>query len=136
MLVKGVGNRRVVVYAEGTRFSVGVDLAEVVKFLENLWPWELGHHVRVSGNTLIFEDRIPFERVLVYLLARRGGLTHEEAVKLATSTRQFELSLLAGAFLYRFWVCRINLRRCRYIVDVFAKIVASYKKVVENGITN
>lgn len=105
--------------AEG-RFEVGVGLEEVVSFLGRLWPWEFGHHIVVEDGAVVFRDRLPFERALVYLLARRGKLPPEKTEFLAAPSRLHETALLADVFLYRLWLCKMSSGSCRYVVDVFA----------------
>ncbi|MEM0468575.1 MAG: hypothetical protein QXT27_05210 [Pyrobaculum sp.] len=127
MLIRRRGGRRVVVVAQEGRFEVGVALEEVAEFLKKLWPWEFGRHVAEEDGALVFKDRVPFERALVYLLARRGRLPRADAELLAASLRLHEVSLLADAFLYRLWLCRAEGGGCRRVVDVFAKIAKLYR---------
>ncbi|MEM4898502.1 MAG: hypothetical protein QXR18_09945, partial [Pyrobaculum sp.] len=35
-----------------------VTLKEIKKFIERLWPWELGRHVVEEGGALVFKERI------------------------------------------------------------------------------
>jgi len=130
MLIRRRGSRRVAVVAAEGRFEVGVPLEEVVGFLERLWPWELGRHVEVGDSELVFHDRVPFERTLVYLLARRAGLPPREAEFLASSLRLHEAALLADALLYRLWLCKIGGGSCRRVVDAFAKMARMYREVL------
>ncbi|MGC9051677.1 hypothetical protein [Pyrobaculum sp.] len=130
MLIRRRGAGRVVVVAQEGKFEVGVPLEEVSDFLRKLWPWELGRHVELSDGELVFRDRVPFERALVYLLARRGRLPRADAEILAASLRLHEVSLLADAFLYRLWLCRSEGGNCRRIVDAFARIAKIYRGVL------
>ncbi|AET34267.1 hypothetical protein [Pyrobaculum ferrireducens] len=130
MLIRRRGARRVAVVAPEGRFEVGVPLEEVADFLKRLWPWEVGRHVELSDGELVFRDRVPFERALVYLLARRSRLPRGEAEVLAASLRLHEVSLIADAFLYRLWLCRAEGGNCRRIVDAFAKIAKTYREAL------
>jgi hypothetical protein len=130
MLIKRRGPRRVAVVAAEGRFEVGVPLEEVAGFLRRLWPWEFGRHVEEGEGVLVFRDRVPFERALVYLLARRGGLSPGDAEFLAASLRLHETALIADALLYRLWLCRSGGGGCRRMVNAFAKIAKAYREVL------
>ena len=130
MLIRRRGSRRVAVVAAEGRFEVGISLEEVAAFLERLWPWELGRHVEVGEGELVFRDRVPFERTIIYLLARRGGLPPREAEFLAASLRLHEVGLLADALLYRLWLCKLGGGDCRRVVDAFVKMARIYRGVL------
>lgn len=130
MLVRRKGARRVVVKSWEGSFEVGVPFEEVVEFLTRLWPWEAGWHYEVGNGEVAFRDRIPFERAVAYLLARRGGLSPAEAEAVAAYLRQHELAALTDAFLYRMWLCKRAGGRCKGVTDAFAKMAVLYRKVI------
>ncbi|MFP3193459.1 MAG: hypothetical protein RXR02_10145 [Thermoproteus sp.] len=130
MLIRRRGPRRVAVVAAEGRFEVGIPLEEVAGFLRRLWPWEFGRHVEEGEGELVFRDRVPFERALVYLLARRGRLPPSDAEFLAASLRLHETALLADALLYRLWLCRSEGGDCRRVVDAFAKMAKTYREIL------
>ncbi|BDR91068.1 hypothetical protein [Vulcanisaeta souniana] len=124
------GRRGVVVVLNEGKFEVGIPFSEVVRLMERLWPWELGEHVVLNGDEAHFKDMIPFERVLIYLLARRGGLLPRDAEALASYLRLHEVVALSETFLYRFWLCKVSDNDCRRLTDVFSRIIANYRRVL------
>jgi hypothetical protein len=86
--------------------------------------------VEEGEGVLVFRDRVPFERALVYLLARRGGLPPGDAEFLAASLRLHETALIADALLYRLWLCRSGGGGCRRVVDAFVKMAKAYREVL------
>ncbi|MHB9301543.1 hypothetical protein [Thermofilum pendens] len=103
---------------------------ELFSFLGRIYPWELERHIEVGDGVAEFRERIPFERALAYLLARRGRLSQKDAELVAAGIRQHELSAIVDSFLYRMWLCRVDGRSCKEVVDAFSKIVAVYRKVL------
>ncbi len=107
-----------------------VTLKEVRKFIERLWPWELGRHVVEEGGALVFKERIPFDRALAYILARLGGLNKHESEFFASALRLHELMIFSDAFLYRLELCQIEFSDCSRVIKAFTKIVKTYRDVL------
>lgn len=129
MLIKK-GRKGVVVVLNEGKFGVGVSLEEIMELMERLWPWELGEHVIINSDGAYFNDMIPFERVLIYLLGRRGGLPPLDAEALASYLRLHEVVALSETFLYRFWLCKINNGDCKKLTYIFSRIIANYRRVL------
>lgn len=129
MLIRKGRKGSIVILNEG-KFEVGVSFDEIVKLMKKLWPWELGEHIILNGDQAYFNDTIPFERVLIYLLGRRGGLSPADAEALAFYLRLHEVVALSETFLNRFWLCKISNNNCKRLTDTFSRIIASYRKVL------
>ncbi|MEM1788343.1 MAG: hypothetical protein QW085_07110 [Pyrobaculum sp.] len=133
-MIAPIENGVKVVYRTDTEsvvFDVGdVALKEIKKFIERLWPWELGRHVVEEGGALVFKERIPFDRALAYILARSGGLNKRESEFFASALRLHELMIFSDAFLYRLELCQIEFGDCGHVIKAFAKIAKTYRDVL------
>jgi hypothetical protein len=121
--------RGVLVKAPEGELRAGVPLEEVAEFLRRLWPWEEGRHFYIDADAVAFKDYLPFARAVVYVLARRSGLTREDAEYLASATRIHEVELIAGSLLYRLWLCR-EADCKRRVLRAFTKIARAYREVL------
>ena len=124
------GRKGVIVMLNESKFEINVSFDEVIRLMEQLWPWELGEHVILNGDEIYFRDAVPFERVLIYLLGRRGGLQPKDAETLAYYLRLHEIVALTETFLYRFWLCEVSNGNCGKIINIFSRIIANYRKVL------
>lgn len=133
-MIAPIENGVKVVYRTDTESVVfdveDVTLKEVRKFIERLWPWELGRHVVEEGGALVFKERIPFDRALAYILARLGGLNKRESEFFASALRLHELMIFSDAFLYRLELCKIEFGDCSHVIKAFAKIAKTYRGVL------
>ena len=122
------GCKGVIVMLNESRFKINVPFNEVIRLVEQLWSWELGEHVILNSDEVYFSNTVPFERVPIYLLGRRGGLSPKDAETLASYLRLHEVVALAEAFLYRFWLCKVGGGNCRGLTNIFFRIVANYRR--------
>mgnify|MGYP001772497708 CR=1 FL=1 len=131
-IIRAKGARRTVVDLpyDGVVFEVGIPLDEVRELQRMMFPWELGLHVFDEGNRLVYKEATPLNRAIMYILARRGGATVEEAQHLALSLLSSELVAFPGNFLTRMRWCRLEGSNCRRILDAFSKMARIYASIV------
>ncbi len=133
MIVKRTGANRIKVIINDNRNVTEIDanirFEDVVKFLDRLWPWERGRHFDIYDDVAVIREYIVRERALVYVMARKAGLKHDDAEFLASATRLHEVQLLAGTLLYRLWLCQDDDCK-RRVISAFIKITRIYRNVV------
>jgi len=131
-IMRAKGARRIVVDLpyDGVVFEVGIPLEEVRELQRMMFPWELGLHVFDYGDKLVYKEATPLNRAIMYVLARRGGATVEEAQHLALSLLSSELVAFPGNFLTRMRWCRLEGGNCRRILDAFSKMARIYASIV------
>jgi len=128
-IIKSKGAKRVVVDLHDVEFEVDIPLEEVRELLRMMFPWRLGIHVHDLGSELVYRDATPLHRTIVYLLARRGGATVEDAQRLALSLLSSEL-VIVYSFTTRLRWCRRDGSNCRRVLDAFSKIARAYLTII------
>jgi len=131
-VIRAKGARRIVVDLphSGVTFEVGIPLEEVRELQRMMFPWELGRHVFDYGDRLVYKEEDPFSRAIMYILARRGGATVEEAQRLALILMSSEFMAFSHNFLTRMRWCRLEGGNCRRILDAFSKMAKIYTSTI------
>jgi len=128
-VIRAKGFKRILVDLGDVKFEVGIPLEEVRELQRMMFPWYLDLHVLDLGDKLVYKEATPLHRAIVYILARRGGATVEEAQRLALSLLSSEL-VIVYSFLTRLRWCKADGRNCRQVFDAFSKIMRAYISIL------
>jgi len=127
--IRAKGSKRILVDLGEVRFEVGIPLEEVRELQRMMFPWYLDLHVLDLGDKLVYKEATPLHRAVVYILARRGGATVEDAQRLALSLLSSEL-VIVYSFLTRLRWCKADGRDCRRVLDAFSQIMRAYISIL------
>jgi len=128
-IIRAKGSKRILVDLGEVRFEVGIPLEEVRELQRMMFPWYLDLHVLDLGDKLVYKEATPLHRAVVYVLARRGGATVEDARRLALSLLSSEL-VIVHSFLTRLRWCKAYGHNCKYVLDAFSKIMKTYISIL------
>jgi len=127
-LVKKIGEKKVMVcIKKGECFTINVAFEEVVEFLQRA-----GYRFVAENNVIKFDSKWVFEKVLMYLLARKYGMSHGNAIMFALGITTKPIGVIINILvdtLLLYYLRHCDIKEYMRVLKAFAKIVETYQKI-------
>jgi len=135
--IKKKGTTKITVQYRDEEFEASIPIQEVKEFIMQHYSWKVGKQILDNGDEIVVKDREVFNRIVVYVLLRKGKLNPKEADKVAFYLKSTEVESISGNLFLRLWECKtyssdnsIIQEECRRIVNAYVNIAKAHVELV------
>ncbi|MFZ8811043.1 MAG: hypothetical protein ACO2PN_23410 [Pyrobaculum sp.] len=128
---------KIVVQYREEEFEAAIPMHEICEFIKEHYNWKVGRQLLDNGDEIVVNDREVFNRIVVYVLLRKGRVNPKDASRVAFYLKSTEVEAISGNLFLRLWECKIyntdeliRIEECRRIVNVYVNIAKAHIDLV------
>jgi hypothetical protein len=136
-VIRKRGATKIVVQYRDEEFEAAIPIQEVKEFIMQHYSWKVGRQILDNGDEIAVNDREVFNRIVVYVLLRKGKVNPKDAGKVAFYLKTTEVEAISGNLFLRLWECKIytndeliRQEEHRRIVNAYVNIAKAHVELV------